>query len=264
MVIKLAENLQMLRKQKKLTQEELAEVFGVTGQSVSKWELGLSCPDITLLPEIAEYFKVSIDELIGYKPMTSLNSLYLNMKSLVGSEEENEMYTKKQELVYKITLLASTLLDDHEKDYARYVLEGKPHGAVTVTQSTGGITFKGNNTIFMSNFRDFPKYDNNTIRKLHKYLTSINKINTLRVLFAIFKLTIENENMESYTMQELVEKTGFSENDIWLAFNDLNIQVRYKEDGIESWYLGCLNEVPMFISLLTQNMINWNPEEKGI
>ena len=81
MSIKIGENIQALRKEKHLTQEELAEVFGVTSQSISKWELGLSCPDISVLPEIADYFKVSIDELIGYKPMTSISSLYLNIKS---------------------------------------------------------------------------------------------------------------------------------------------------------------------------------------
>ena len=79
MTIKIAENLQMLRKEKKITQEELAEVFGVTSQSISKWELGLSCPDITLLPKIAQFYEISIDELLGYNPKTSLNSIYIQI-----------------------------------------------------------------------------------------------------------------------------------------------------------------------------------------
>jgi len=52
-----------LRKQKGITQEELAGVLGVTNQTVSKWELAACCPDIQLLPDIADYFNVSIDEL---------------------------------------------------------------------------------------------------------------------------------------------------------------------------------------------------------
>jgi transcriptional regulator with XRE-family HTH domain len=58
-----------LRKQKKVGQQELAEVIGVTYQTVSKWETGITMPDITLLPAIAEYFNVSTDELLGLKPL---------------------------------------------------------------------------------------------------------------------------------------------------------------------------------------------------
>lgn len=58
-----------LRKQKGIGQQELAEVLGVSFQSVSKWETGATMPDITLLPGIAEYFNVSVDELLGLKPL---------------------------------------------------------------------------------------------------------------------------------------------------------------------------------------------------
>ncbi|MDR0889127.1 MAG: helix-turn-helix domain-containing protein [Oscillospiraceae bacterium] len=53
------------RKRLGLTQEQLAERIGVTPQAVSKWENNLSCPDISLLPELAEIFGVSIDDLLG-------------------------------------------------------------------------------------------------------------------------------------------------------------------------------------------------------
>ncbi|MGL5381769.1 helix-turn-helix transcriptional regulator [Clostridium sp.] len=48
-----------------LTQEELAEKVGVSCQAVSKWEQQTSCPDIFLLPILAEIFNISIDELFG-------------------------------------------------------------------------------------------------------------------------------------------------------------------------------------------------------
>ena len=83
MSLKIAENLLFLRKQQGITQEALAEVLGVTSQSISKWELGINCPDISLLPEIASFYKISIDELLGYKPISSINSIYeiINEKS---------------------------------------------------------------------------------------------------------------------------------------------------------------------------------------
>lgn len=64
--LKLNDQITFLRKQKGVTQEELANVLDVTNQAVSKWESAQCCPDIQLLPKIAKYFDVSIDELMGY------------------------------------------------------------------------------------------------------------------------------------------------------------------------------------------------------
>lgn len=65
MTIHLGENLKSLRKKNGITQESLARYLGVSFQSVSKWERGLSYPDITLLPAISRFFGVSTDELLG-------------------------------------------------------------------------------------------------------------------------------------------------------------------------------------------------------
>ena len=56
------------RKEKGITQEKLAEYIGVSKAAVSKWESGQSYPDILLLPELATFFNVSVDELLGYSP----------------------------------------------------------------------------------------------------------------------------------------------------------------------------------------------------
>lgn len=61
----LAENLKKFRVMKNLTQEDLAEYLGITPQSVSKWERGECCPDITFLPALANIFETSVDLLIG-------------------------------------------------------------------------------------------------------------------------------------------------------------------------------------------------------
>lgn len=55
------------RKKKNLKQDELAEMLGVSAQAVSKWENDLSCPDISLLPELSRIFGVSIDEIVQGK-----------------------------------------------------------------------------------------------------------------------------------------------------------------------------------------------------
>lgn len=57
-------NIAALRKQKGITQEELANELGVSAQAVSKWENNSSCPDVSLLTDIADYFGVSVDSLL--------------------------------------------------------------------------------------------------------------------------------------------------------------------------------------------------------
>jgi transcriptional regulator with XRE-family HTH domain len=56
-----------LRKQHGMTQLELAEKMGVTDKAVSKWERDLSCPDINSIPNLAEIFGVSVEELMQVK-----------------------------------------------------------------------------------------------------------------------------------------------------------------------------------------------------
>lgn len=51
------------RKEKGITQDQLAAYIGVSKASVSKWETGQSYPDITFLPQLAAYFNMSVDEL---------------------------------------------------------------------------------------------------------------------------------------------------------------------------------------------------------
>ncbi len=65
MNLKFGENIKRLRKGRELTQEALANALGVTAQSISKWECDYGYPDITQLPAIANFFRVTIDELLS-------------------------------------------------------------------------------------------------------------------------------------------------------------------------------------------------------
>ena len=62
-----------LRKDKGMTQLELAEKMGVTDKAVSKWERDLSFPDINSIPKLAEIFDVSVDDLMQVKTETKEN-----------------------------------------------------------------------------------------------------------------------------------------------------------------------------------------------
>jgi len=66
MAMKIGEKIKTLRKAKNISQEALANVLGVTFQAVSKWETGTTAPDVSLIPPLASFFGVSIDELFDY------------------------------------------------------------------------------------------------------------------------------------------------------------------------------------------------------
>lgn len=63
--IKIGKYIAYKRKQKGLTQKELAEILSITDKAISKWERGTNLPDVTILPEIAKIFEISIDELLN-------------------------------------------------------------------------------------------------------------------------------------------------------------------------------------------------------
>ena len=74
-----------LRKERGMTQAELAEKMGVTDKAVSKWERDLSFPDINSIPKLAEVFEVSVDELMQVKTETKENMSKNKMDEIVDT-----------------------------------------------------------------------------------------------------------------------------------------------------------------------------------
>lgn len=72
--LKLGENLKKFRLQRELTQEQLADVLGVSAQAVSRWENGTTYPDITLLPTIRATLKLLLTSLWEWRIGGARNS----------------------------------------------------------------------------------------------------------------------------------------------------------------------------------------------
>ena len=66
------DNLITLRKMKNMTQEDIADIVGVSRQSVAKWETGETVPDLDKCKKLAEIFEVSLDDLANYKSEDSM------------------------------------------------------------------------------------------------------------------------------------------------------------------------------------------------
>lgn len=110
-----------LRKQKNLTQEELAAELGVTAAAVSKWENNYTLPDILMLCALADYFQVTTDELLGRnKPP----------KQAIVVAETEELGQKIADLAKKYGIHTSAILTDYEAALAVAEFEAEHENAV--------------------------------------------------------------------------------------------------------------------------------------
>ncbi len=102
--LKIGQKIKTKRRERNLTQEELANILGVTKAAVSKWENGESYPDITMLPQIAQLFCITMDELFDYaltnKPLTIVNEYHFGL-SLDDFDESILNYGVAKECVIR-------------------------------------------------------------------------------------------------------------------------------------------------------------------
>lgn len=127
MNIYFGENLKEQRQKKNLTQEKLADYLGVSFQTISKWERGETYPDICTLPEIAGFFKISVDDLLGVnkaeneaeivKQITAYDNLsdYKLMWKLISSLKER-FPNDFRVMVRYIACLAVAFLPTQERE----------------------------------------------------------------------------------------------------------------------------------------------------
>ncbi|WP_425539002.1 helix-turn-helix domain-containing protein [Microaceticoccus formicicus] len=128
------------RKLKGITQDELANYIGVSKSSVSKWETAQSYPDITFLPQLASYFNISIDELMGYEPQMTkedIRNLYLRLSNEFYEKPFEDIITYCQEVIKKyfscypllyqigVLLFNNSNLANNEKRMKEIIVEAK-------------------------------------------------------------------------------------------------------------------------------------------
>ena len=122
MKMKIGRVISEKRKLQGITQQKLADFMGVSKASVSKWETEQTYPDITLLPLLATFFNISVDELIGYETQlskTEIARLYQKFKGEFTNQPTEETLGNIRRLIkkyyscYPFVLQMATLLLNH-------------------------------------------------------------------------------------------------------------------------------------------------------
>lgn len=148
--------IRSFRLEKNATQEEMASFLGVSPQAVSKWETGASTPDVALLPEIAVYFGIAIDELfaIPYEEQLSrIRNMGWRMRRIPHETFERSLRLLNERIAVNpedasayeglACLYNSRARSDHKdaSEYAKRVMELDPErkaGLVELLEATGG------------------------------------------------------------------------------------------------------------------------------
>ena len=140
--MEMGKEIRRLRTDRGLTQEALAEALAVSPQTVSKWECGNSMPDVQLLPEIAVFFGISIDQLFAMTPEQQLERIENRIYSQGMFTEAEERQTVQRLLAIaedpqyagQAQVVLTELYNSQAEQYRQLAVE---HGKLAV-EATGG------------------------------------------------------------------------------------------------------------------------------
>jgi len=253
-IIKINEQILFLRKQKGITQEELAQALGVTNQSISKWESAACCPDIQLLPDIATYFGVTVDELLGYKPADTFTNVYLKIKSLFKDTPKENAFTDAFRLC---VLLHEAACTQGYKDYVpwdinkNYGLDDNAYKWGTSACSLpDGNTVHSANSMFIADGKYYQSPTPSQIRDIYFSLQRFCNKNVLKVMYTLYELTVKDFDLY-ISLKDIANKSKLSEEETETALNEIPTTFKDSDDG-QSFYRieGSYMHMPSLLLLL--------------
>ena len=108
--VKIGTFLRELRKEKKLTQEQLADVFNVSARTVSRWETGTNLPDISLLVEIADYYQLDVREILNGERKADLRNDGSGIKEMAEFADREKEKLAVRTRIYAIAGICGMLV----------------------------------------------------------------------------------------------------------------------------------------------------------
>jgi len=140
--MEMGKEIRRLRQDRGLTQEALAAALNVSAQTVSKWECGNTIPDVQLLPQIAVYFGVSIDQLFAMSPEQQMERMENRIygRGLFDEAEQRQLeaqlraFGEDPKLKGRAELLLTKLYNNQAEQYKLLAVE---HGKTAVEETKG-------------------------------------------------------------------------------------------------------------------------------
>ncbi len=236
--IKINEQIAFLRKQKGLTQEKLANILGVTNQTVSKWESAQCCPDIQLLPDIAKLFDVSVDELLGYTPVSTTEDIVLAIRKRIESLPKGadfaftfRMAAALHTIIFSKGMTADNMNSGWDTDDA-IEHAGNAEWGYSCCNIPEITTMMRHGAVFFSDNRDFFLM-NTDVRRIVAMIKPFSDAKNLKIATALYQLTIHSEDAYA-TVAQISDKSGVSPEKVQDCLGGDLSQFIFEKEGPES------------------------------
>lgn len=250
-IINMKEQITFLRKQKGLTQDELAKYLGVTNQAVSKWENGQCCPDIQLLPELAKLFEVSVDELLGYKETKGLGDICLNLKDYFVSLPEKEAFENAYRLAALLHEIAVTdgykkFTPWQEKDYST---DNISLWGLSICSEPEGSTGRMADSVFFSLGKEFQTPSISQLYELSLNMERFSDLRVLKTMYALHELTIADFDLY-VSVAEIAERAKLQPEETRQALEKLPVTVKEEKGELLYRLEGAFCHMPALLTFL--------------
>jgi len=232
------QNIAAFRKNKNLTQEKLAELIGISPQSVSKWENDVSMPDIALLPILADIFSTTIDSLISMGESISVSREQIPEKAidtllhLIGSQ-------------FKLS-------DEQYAEYSSTIAESNGYSTALFTDTCGAVWANEDlGLVFRKSPAEFENTMSERIEKCSPLLNLILDADAVKVLDIMLKNTTPSS--ASYISKkcdipaETVSTALAKLEDVNLAMSS---EVNFDDTSVKLWRVSATHKMLFVHSLL--------------
>lgn len=216
---RLNEQIAFLRKAKGTTQEELAKALGVTNQAVSKWESSQCCPDIQLLPDIADYFGVSIDELMGYKGADTSADIVLQLRTAIDDMPAGDDVKTLLKMAYTLHAAYFSKVMRRSGGNSGFDADSAVEHAGNAEWGMSCIALPDITTrmrygsVFFSDNENFHLERAEMISELCGHMKTLGDIQAMKIFAALYALTVKDES--AYVgIKEIAERAEISENTV--------------------------------------------------
>lgn len=211
------------RKQKKLTQVELASMLGVSDKSVSKWENGKCMPDLSLFKSLCEILDITINDLMSGEKVDDkeyINTLEENIVNMVSDVEKNNIKNKKIGIIIFISILCLVFIG--RCFYFYYEIDIKFEEKVITCEITDkqlSYSIKGQSVL--NTYHTIKKLNDKTLYFFHSTVNIYNKRRSNWEYSKSMARLIQNKNIQF----------GYNEN---IELEDDNVEVYYTDESIKT------------------------------